>query len=132
MLADRLYGRASTDDVVQSVRRLRAERDQLRLRDRDHSRSMRQVGHRFCMKGFCQGEGLHLRRARGEKRDVFSACTSVKGKVLLHSVVLRSAMIRVCQGGNLVCTRFLPCTKFLLAAACDLFCQLLSWHCLYL
>ena len=41
--ADRLYGRASTDDVVQSVRRLRAERDQLRLRDRDHSRTMRQV-----------------------------------------------------------------------------------------
>ena len=43
VLADRLYGRASADDVVQSVRRLRAERDQLRLRDRDHSRSMRQV-----------------------------------------------------------------------------------------
>ena len=43
LFADRLYGQASTDDVVQSVRRLRAERDQLRLRDRDHSRSMRQV-----------------------------------------------------------------------------------------
>ena len=41
--ADRLYGRASTDDVVQSVRRLRAERDQLRLRDRDHARRMHQV-----------------------------------------------------------------------------------------
>ncbi len=41
--AERLYGRASTDDVVQSVRRLRAERDQLRLRDRDHARSMHQV-----------------------------------------------------------------------------------------
>ena len=41
--ADRLYGRTSSDDVVQSVRRLRAERDQLRLRDRDHSRHMHQV-----------------------------------------------------------------------------------------
>ncbi|KAL0046363.1 hypothetical protein WJX82_010363 [Trebouxia sp. C0006] len=41
--SERLYGRASTDDVVQSVRRLRAERDQLRLRDRDHARSMHQV-----------------------------------------------------------------------------------------
>lgn len=43
MHAERLYGRASADDVVQSVRRLRAERDQLRLRDRDHARSMHQV-----------------------------------------------------------------------------------------
>ncbi|KAL0030610.1 hypothetical protein WJX79_009472 [Trebouxia sp. C0005] len=42
-LSERLYGRASADDVVQSVRRLRAERDQLRLRDRDHARSMHQV-----------------------------------------------------------------------------------------
>ncbi|KAL0017954.1 hypothetical protein WJX77_004210 [Trebouxia sp. C0004] len=41
--SERLYGRASSDDVVQSVRRLRAERDQLRLRDRDHARSMHQV-----------------------------------------------------------------------------------------
>lgn len=40
---ERLYGRASADDVVQSVRRLRAERDQLRLKDRDHSRHMHQV-----------------------------------------------------------------------------------------
>lgn len=46
--AERLYGRASTDDVVQSVRRLRAERDQLRLRDRDHARSMHQVPRGSC------------------------------------------------------------------------------------
>jgi len=46
--AERLYGRASTDDVVQSVRRLRAERDQLRLRDRDHARSMHQVPQGSC------------------------------------------------------------------------------------
>ncbi len=48
MHAERLYGRASTDDVVQSVRRLRAERDQLRLRDRDHARSMHQVPQASC------------------------------------------------------------------------------------
>lgn len=46
--ADRLYGRTSSDDVVQSVRRLRAERDQLRLRDRDHSRHMHQVNTVLC------------------------------------------------------------------------------------
>lgn len=56
MVADRLYGRASTDDVVQSVRRLRAERDQLRLRDRDHSRSMRQVGHSLVLLGIWPAE----------------------------------------------------------------------------
>ena len=48
MHAEGLYGRASTDDVVQSVRRLRAERDQLRLRDRDHARSMHQVPQTSC------------------------------------------------------------------------------------
>ena len=41
--SNRLYGRSTSDDVVQSVRRMRAERDQLRLRERDHARSMRQV-----------------------------------------------------------------------------------------
>ena len=64
VLADRLYGRASADDVVQSVRRLRAERDQLRLRDRDHSRSMRQVRHHFIGDSH-QEKGLHLRGGGG-------------------------------------------------------------------
>lgn len=99
--ADRLYGRASTDDVVQSVRRLRAERDQLRLRDRDHSRSMRQVRHHFCTRDSHQEEGLHLQGGGGRGKGCLpvapsrvKCCSTLLSLALLCSVVLSSTTLQ--------------------------------------
>ena len=98
VFADRLYGQASADDVVQSVRRLRAERDQLRLRDRDHSRSMRQVGHHLCIRVSVQGRacpaGVGPRCFRAVALYRVKCCTTLLFLQLLCYIVLSTILIK--------------------------------------